>query len=842
MKKTVIKISVSICIFFISLFVISHFMNKGNSDMTGEMGKASLPLLYIDLNGEKINCMYGYTMDMEVSYLRDTLTLLDENRSLNIVIDKFGSKINALSFEVRSIDGERLVEKTEVTKYNEDDNKIKTKITIKDLIEQEKEYNLIFFLTTEEGESITYYTRIISAANYFPSEKVEFVKYFNDCTFDKEKARDIVKYLETNAQGDNSSFGKVDIHSSFNQITWGKLDVKKVLAPQWSIKEIATQTATIHGEYVISVKEGKVTNQYRVKEYYRIRYTSDRMYLLDFEREMNQIFDENENVFINSKIMLGVQNQIPTLVESEGGNMFAFAAASRLFSYQIAENKFAVLFGFYDENNFDYRTLHDKHNIKILSVDETGNVRFMIYGYMNRGRHEGKVGIQVYYYNSLLNTIEEEVFIPYTKSYEMLKMDVEQLSYISKTNVLYLILDCSVYAIALDSKNDTIVASGLMEGNFHVSSDNRMLVLQDGINIFESKSLLLMNLNTQNKTTIEAPYGHYIMPLGFMDYDLIYGIAKIEDVFVDESGMVTFPMHTISIQNELGEVLKQYHQENSYITKTEIQENQLVLHRVEKNSTGIGYLPIENDQILNNEAQEVGKNKIENPVTDTYGKIIQIAVKSTINHKKMKHVTPKEVLFEGGRILELKNDAEIAKRYYVYSLKGAVGVFTNPGKAIVLAHNVSGVVVNEEGNYIWMKGNRKSRNQIMSITEENVTEEKSSLAVCINSILEYEGIMRNSEMMLKQGSTPIEILQEELPKAQVLDLSGCNLDMVFHFVNNDIPVLAVLNDGSGMLIVGFNATEVVLMDPTLGKLYKKSISETNKLFQQNGNLFISYIK
>ena len=76
--------------------------------------------------------------------MRDTLTPLGENRSLSFTIDKYGNTIDELTFEVRSIDGTRLVEKTKVTDYQENDKSISASITIKDLIEQNTEYNWIF--------------------------------------------------------------------------------------------------------------------------------------------------------------------------------------------------------------------------------------------------------------------------------------------------------------------------------------------------------------------------------------------------------------------------------------------------------------------------------------------------------------------------------------------------------------------------------------------------------------------------------------------------------------------------------------------------------------------------
>lgn len=60
----------------------------------------------------------------------------------------------------------------------------------------------------------------------------------------------------------------------------------------------------------------------------------------------------------------------------------------------------------------------------------------------------------------------------------------------------------------------------------------------------------------------------------------------------------------------------------------------------------------------------------------------------------------------------------------------------------------------------------------MAIEGVPVTEEKNSLAVCLDSLFSYEGIMRNSEYLLAQGKTVQEVLEENLDGMQVLDLSA----------------------------------------------------------------------
>lgn len=206
------------------------------------------------------------------------------------------------------------------------------------------------------------------------------------------------------------------------------------------------------------------------------------------------------------------------------------------------------------------------------------------------------------------------------------------------------------------------------------------------------------------------------------------------------------------------------------------------------------------------------------------------------------HLTPREVLFEGGRGITLLESQEEIERYYVYGKYGIETVSTEAGGAIRLADSISGVVVAEDGEYIWKKGNRSLRNQIMAIQGEQMSEERNSLAVCLDTILAYEGIVRNSEYMLRRGDSVLTILRESLENEQVLDLTGCTLDSVLYYVNKDIPVLAMLEDGSAVLVVGFNEKNTVIMNPETGTVYKVGMNDSTAWFEQNGNRFITYIK
>jgi hypothetical protein len=840
MKKLLIKITACIITFIISLFVTSMIYNQGNTEMTKSMASATLPLVHITTQDMDYNYLRGMVESMDGSFLRDTITPLQEGRRLDFAIDCYGNDISSISFEVRSIDGTRLVESTEVTDYTKIKDTISASVTIKDLIESGVEYNWILKLETSQG-TISYYTRILDVEGYHTYEKLSYVKYFHDLTFDKENSNELVTYLESNSKGDNTTLSYVDIHCSLKQVTWADLDVTVSQEPIYTINEIDSNTASITLNYRVQTTEGNKKNnktEYNVVEFFRIRYTQDRIYLLDYERSMNQLFDSDASVYVGNKIMLGIRDSEVQMMESEGGSNLAFVNENQLFCYHADDKKVANIFSFYDGE--DLRSNYDNHGIKILSVDETGNVRFIVYGYMNRGDHEGTIGVAVYEYNGMLNTVEELIYIPYNKSYATLKTDVEQLSYINKNSIFYIYLDGSILAVDLFDLTYTEIAGNLQQGSFQVSDSDKMLVWQNSADAYDCTKLILMNLNTQSTQEITDSSKNRLMPLGFINEDLIYGVAHSEDIKTDLSGKITFPMYAVYIQDEQGNVLKTYKQEDTYVTDASVSDNLITLTRVEKTEDGI-YQSIADDQIVNNYVEDGGYNSSEVVVTQNYEKIVQLVLRKTMETTKLKITNPLQVMFDGSRDVDIEIENPIV-RYYVYGKYGIDATFTHESDAINLAYSINGTVIDQNGEYVWKKTSRSTRNQIMAITGKQSDEESGSLATCIEVILGFAGSAKNVQPMLDSGMSVRQILEDNLTDMTVLDLTGVSLDAVLYYVNKDIPVLVTLNDGSAMLVIGFNELNVVVMNPQTGTVYKIGMNDATTKFAESGNSFMTYVK
>ena len=839
MNKTWIKRIVAVFVFIISLFVIDFFMNRGTSEITMDMPKATLPIVSVMADEHKINTMYGYTSKREEAYTKDSITPISENRQITFVIDTYQADIESVAYEVRSIDGERLIEGSDITVLQKMPDKIQFSIHLKDLIEANQEYAFVTILTLEDGEKVYYYTRFIQSEDYHEKEMLDFITYFHNTTFSGD-GTDIKKYLESNSKGDNTNFHKVDIHSSLAQVMWDVLPIEKAQEPVILIKDITTQTASVVLKYLVKEVGIAEDDYYFVEEYYRVRYTPNRMYLLDYERTMDEIFDANKDSFSNDKIYLGITDENVSMVESEGGKNLAFINANRLFVYSNVDNKLSEVFSFYNKNNFDMRTRNRNFEIKILKMEDSGNLAFMVAGYMNRGIHEGEVGVGVYFYDTTQNAIEEQVFIPYNKSADILIKELNNLCYLNVENHLFLILEGGLYDINLEQKNYEVVISDLTEDTYKVSKSGRMISWLKENKPYSSSSLYWLNLNDGKRIEIKSGYNEYITIMGFMGEDLLYGLVEKKNIRTETNGNILFPIHKLIIRNQDNKILKNYDKEGSYIVDCEIVDNQITLKRIQMDEEG-KYTFIEDDHIASSDIQDKNVTKVNTVNLDVYKKIVQLVLKNTTEPHSLKIMTPKEVIFEGGREVNL-DLGNVQDNYYVYGPKGVEMITSSSAEAVNLAYELSGSVVDANGNYIWKKGTIYTRNQIMAITGTRKDNESSSLAVCLDTILELEGISRKTQPLLDMGEDALNILKNSLRQERILDLRGCPLDTILYYVDQDIPVLALMGNQEVYLIIGFNEYNIVLMDPKLGTVYKKGMNDSRAMFEESGNQFITYMR
>lgn len=843
MKKYLIKIAVLFTVFVLSVVIISNIINQGNTDMTAEMANASYPVITTVVGEHEANTLYGYSNEMQAQFMRDTITPLKEDRKLTIQVKETELDINEISYEVRSLDTTRLVEDNKVGSFTTENNKIRAEIPIKDLIDKGTEYILTIVLHCEGNQEIRYYTRIILPDSNYAGELMDFSDDLQRKIYsrDKSSSEDIVKYLESNSNGDNSTYNYVNIHSSYDQVTWGELNVKVESDTIPQIKELSDTIGTINYNYIVSIEGEDGDKDYlNVEEYYYIRYTSNRMYLLDYERFASEIFTPVSGRFDENAVNLGIVDEDVEYRENMDGTIVSFVQENTLWQYNNNTDRIIKVFGFYNNNVSDVRDNYDQHKVKIVSMDENGNMQFMVCGYMNRGRHEGETGIAMYYYDSTINCIEEEVFLSSTKPYQLIKEDIDNLIYVNRNNEMYIYLEESLYKIDLSIHTYEVVVSGLTEGTYTVSEDNSMVAWQDELDRYNSRIIHVLSLQEGSQYQVTAGAGECIAPLGFMQQDFIYGSAVKDDIKYDVTGVMRFPMYSICIRNEKEEEIT-YKRDGIYIMGASLKNNVIQLQRYEKLADG-SYKEVESDSIMNNDFVENTNVSLTKKVTEGKETELQLELAYNISESQPKLLTPREVVYEESRNIELDpNKTNTGDNYYyVYARYGMMGVYTDAAEAIETAGNYSGVVLNKSQNYIWEKNKRQTSTKINQVSL-SAADGENSLGLCLTQMLTAAGYTVDAKPLLEQGEPPLSILNKYV-EGDVLDLTGLSVDNVLYYVSRGYPVLAVLGENKGVLIVGYDEFNVLILDPSNGiEPYKKGLNDSREYFNDLGNNFISFV-
>ena len=841
MTKKLIRLFVILAAFFTSAILTGAFLNQGNNDNTSETAPASLPAVRMISWGEELAPLFGLreasAERMALGSLRPGICVIGTDRTVNFVVERFGVRILTMEYELRSRSGSRLIERGEILETREDGGRLYGSVSLKDLIKEEQEYIFTITLNASGVNSAKYSTLLLISDEMEVYEKCEFVRNFHQVTLEPDRAAEISKYLEPDATGDNSSYARVNIHSSVDQVFWGELAPLEASKPLLSIREISRETAAIALTWkaVLNI-EGEPT-EYNVEEDFRLRYTPERMYLLDYSRSTHRIFEPSGHVYGERTIMLGItEKDAISMTESEDGNIIAFLSENRLFIYNQVTCRMAEVFSQYDSTHADIRYTHSDYGVRILSLEETGNCLFLVHGYMNRGLHEGEVGIQVWYYDAGVNTVEEQLFIPYYRTPEELAVNMSRLLHISRAGDLVFILDGVIYKVNLQERR---LERFLPDADLGIAGEQDYIVAAQKEGQYATK-LVLTDLTNLGETEILAGDGDYIKPLGFMEGDFIYGLARREEVHAMEEryprGMAPFPMYELRIQTPQGVLLESYNRPGIYVTGISIEGNQILLERCTISEEGLAE-PAEEDLITNAALSASASNRLESVLTREYETILEIVLKKEIKTGELMVLTPKEVLYEGSRAVEAGEEFS-GERYYAYGMRGLLDFYDTPSEALRQALEHSGYAADEDGDYLYRRGNLAQKNQIMAITP---VQGEDPERVCLEAILSLEGGAMDVEAALSQGKTAADILTQGIPGIRSLELFGCPLAVVEYYLNQDIPVM-VSSTEETLLLTGFNEQEYVVLDPVAGTLEKRKKTALEEELGQGGSRFLTYIR
>lgn len=819
-KRTLILAGIFIAALGIYFITAQSTMNKSEAVYT-VMENPALPVAYAEMLQGEESRLTPYRQEMGQTVLRESLVVLPEDRRLNVRIAYSDSEIAAAQYEIRSMDLKRLVERTPVEELMSSQGESRMVLPIQNLLSRETEYLLHLMIETKDQGILHYYTRILWTENDYGAQMMALAREFSVKSLSPAQAGDLVTYLETSDTADNSSLGHVTIKSSFSQLTWAGLDMRLEGDMRVLLKDLDGIMGQIQVQYQVSRQsESGETEYYEVNDYYTMRWNTKRIYMMDFDRVTNQIFSGERDLYSGRRLMLGIGNdEAIQLVKSPNSRYMGVVFNRDLWCYDQDkdESKAVKLFSFRSSSDESGRSNYDQHDIRIVSVSDEGDVEFLVYGYMNRGQHEGMQGISLCRYDSS-GAIEERFFIPAAESFDEIRLDIEKLSCYSETGMLYLFRGQTIFGIDLSSNEHIVVADGLKEDAYAISKDCRKVAWQEGTDGNGSTVIHLFDLATGDNREIRAPEGDCIQCLGFVQDDFVYGLSRQDSAWILNGRQESQPMYALEIVDSNLELQTRYEREGCYIADVEVENARIHVKRYERYGEH-DYAYLDDDTIVCNTA-------VEEPYMEGVGwfaseirrKLYFIQLDSEVRSgRNVKVAAARRITYDQSDTIDLQSGLPVSgMRFYAYGQGQLLGIYEKFADAVNASYEKMGLVTDKNQRIVW---NRVNRNSTASIRDPQK---------------EAYDIIRSLGELTESMETDNQVV--------ILDARGCSVNQVLYFIGQGYPVLAYTENGNYVFLNGFDQYNVSIFDPYTGESIKMGLNDSAEYFQNRKNDFICAAK
>ncbi len=814
---------------------------REETESNREMAPATFPVIRILTDDIYETSLHGYASEMKPQKMRDEIVPLKSERIMKLRVYSFGNALNRLHYEVRSLDSEDFIDQGDVSDFTLDREYTEIELRLSDLLTAGNEYQVRFTLLTAE-RSVYYYVRILYGKSIYSEELLGFSREFSEACFHPEtEQKIIVNNIQPDDSGRTDTYGITDLQSKYAYFIFGGNKTERTTETLYRISELSPTQCSVTLCYNMSMELSEVRKDYEVREFFVVRYRSGKIYLLDYKRTLEQIFDAEKAMSEKGRIQLGIHASDPSVLHSENDHYTAFIVNRELWCYQSQSNAMNLIFSFHAADDSSGRTENDHHQIQVVKVTDDGIIDYMVYGYMNRGIYEGEVGICFYRYRPAENASERLFYMPVLESEQILMSDLGTLAYVNDSDVCYIRYGDTIYSVDLHSGESVQVSLSVYPGAYGLNSRGNVVAWQEGAEPLYPERLVILNMDTQTTTVVPAPEDSYIKILGFAGDDIIYGFGKREDSLVLANMDVEQLLKQLVI-SETGErktIMKQYDAGEFFIRSCQVYDTRVAIQRVRK--TANNTLRVLEDEVLlltqdinGSEKKSMLAYKTSEP--ELLSVYIQLGIASGAD-SQYSEAAPR---FETGKsVNEIKLLERSAEVYYVYANGSLYSTESDMKTAISKAYAEFGVVISNELRTIWTRG---TRDLIKTLSYQPVPAktENDTLQSCLHILAAESGIqLPDVSEELKKGHSPIGILDENIGDGSGINLYGCSLSEVLYFVDEGHPVILVTGDFEAKLLVGYTQNSVRVYEPFTDEETEIPMNDAIAGFDESGNVFIT---
>lgn len=846
MKKNIIlRVMVFIVVATVTAFFVNKLNNLGLDKVSKEMDEPTLPIVYCQLEGDVVNRMFGYTHTMSTSLMRDGIVPLNNQHGVELLVNDeydFGKKY---SYELRSIAGDSLVEDGELELGSLVSGYRHCNVTFRMDLRENQEYVLVFVIEGKDGRTARYYTRVVDLEKNSAHKVVEYAHEFHNTAIKKMSSSisnnvvyDALKYTGFDYYDDLSH---VDIAASYKLMTFGELKPNVITEVATTITEIDKDYTVVHLQYVMEAESGGANHYYNVDEYYTGVYDKSKgaVELLDYHRYQESLFDTEYIYKDSNSLAFGVTGDDDIeYVTAEDNEKLAFVREGELWYYDYATTSVTSVFSFNQGDYTDIRSMNQRMDINIVSLDDDGEMYFVVYGYMCRGDHEGKNGISLYHFSPKDYKIEELFFVSVDEPFDIMEQETGRFTYYDKKGHFYYLLDGAIYDVNLMTMEQKTLAEGLSSDKYAVSKNRRVVAYPNNALKEETTALVIRDFATGEVTYQGGTETDRLDALGFVGDDLIMGVANVADVYVPSDGEAILPFYKINIISPVGEVLKEYEKPGVYIMDALVQEDKIYLERGAKRNNFfedveadfISYKPKEDENAM------VEKTFYDKTAFDEQHLIFPSYI--YINEQN-RYIMTKSKVNDRYKAMEVKTSTN-PESFYVFNNVGYVGEYASAGTAIIAVNEMAaGQVVDSNGNTIYRSIEANSYNtvadQLYEVPCDNIED---SLLTCAYICMEYEDNRVELNDVLACKGWEDAFATHTLGVG--INISGIDLSTALYFLDRDIPFAACINDGRYVLVISYNEAYVRYYDPVDDEEVRILRDEFEEALSKQGNTMYTY--
>lgn len=839
MLKHIYRIVVSLVVFVVAFVFFSHNIHEEKNRQveitTVLMSAPTFPVVQLSAQGYNVNTLHGYTTTLDCTTVRDGVIPVGDDNKININITINDVNVTKGMIEVASIESADVLENGNLKSFEAKDGVIKSSYILTKEYENAKEYALVITLVTDKGDKLKYYSRIKKVNTTHFKEIMAYAMSFHKDILDKETASNVVNYIEPDSSMPNTDLAYVNINSSLNLISYGELAPRVCSSVFPKIHEVTEDTAMVELEFYMEADTDSGTERYKVNESFRIRWTATRMYLLGYDRTMESVFDIDMMSVSANELKLGITRQTDMgYISTNDDSKFAFVRNGELWYYNTAVNEAVKVFSYIQEDTDYIRDCYDNHDIKILQMDDLGNLNFIVYGYMNSGEYEGRMGMILYKYYVLDSRIEEQVYIPINVPYNILEGYVNDFSYVNAHDVFFFSLGGDIYSYDMITDKLDMIAQDVAQTNIAMPESGKSIAWMDS----EDNDALIniMNLETKETSVIEPKEGTCVRLLGSLGESVIYGFARLDEIASLADASKVVPIFQIEIADLEGNILKEYIPDNCYVTTARIEGNKVKINQVKKDSNGY-FVPSGEDYIFNSNAVEA-KIKTSFRLTDKTMTEWYMSLPKNVNiskkpDKKASVIT--QISEEDSCVIRVDLDIKGSDMYYTYAYHGLELATYSASEAVRLADDRMGLVFDSKGNLIWERGIRSEGAKI----EVETINDSDSVVACMKMMLVSDHVNITDKMDLSNKELSITENLERYSKRKPINLTGAKLSQMFYYISKGRPVMAMKSSSSAVLLVAYSKNKVRFIDSD-GSSKVLNIDDAQQQFESVGNVYVAF--